>query len=90
MNRDYTRLEERTIEIQRTFARQVITPMKRFARGSSGARNEEEHCRRFRAALDNVFATVLELTRIRDQTDAILTALPTPDAHHGTAPDYVR
>jgi len=83
--------ETRVKEIQRTFARQIIAPMKRFARGSSGARNEEEHCRRFRIVLDNVFALVLELCRIREQTDAILATIPSLSrVQESGTPEYVR
>jgi hypothetical protein len=65
--------------------------MKKFARGSSGARNEEEHCRQFRIALDNVFAIILELCRIREQTNAILATIPTlKRAQEGETPAYVR
>lgn len=61
--------EVKVKEIQNNFVRRVITPMRKFAKGSSGAKNEEEHCRQFRIALDNVFGMILELQKIREQTD---------------------
>jgi gamma-glutamylcysteine synthetase len=67
--------EKRVREIQHTFPRQVIAPMKKIAKGSSGAKNEEEYARRFRSALDTAFGVVLELRKIREKTESAYRAM---------------
>jgi gamma-glutamylcysteine synthetase len=66
---DMLECEKRILEIQRTFPHQIIAPMKKIAKGSSEAKNEEEYARKFRVALDNAFGVALELRKIREKTD---------------------
>lgn len=68
--------EKRVKEIQRGFPQQVIAPMRKIAKGSSGAKNEEEYTRKFRSALDNAFGVALELRKIREKTESAYRAMP--------------
>ena len=64
--------EKRIKEIQRTYIRKVITPMKKIGRGSSGVHTEEEHCRKFRVTLDTTFGVILELQKIRENLETMV------------------
>jgi hypothetical protein len=67
--------EARIKQIQKTYARKIILPMRQIEKGGSGAKHEEEHCRKFRTALDNAFGLMLELRSIRLVLDTFETAI---------------
>jgi hypothetical protein len=81
--------EKRIKEIQRTFLRKTISPLKKLGQGSSSAKTEEEHCRKFRIALDNVFGQILELREIRESLDAITTAVFSMESQRGEPQQYI-
>lgn len=69
---DINPCEARIKKIQRTYFRKIITPMKKFDKVRSES-SEEEHCREYRAALDNTFGLIIELRQIRETIDIIYT-----------------
>jgi hypothetical protein len=66
--------ETRIKQIQKSYSKKIILPMRHLERGGSGAKHEEEHCRKFRIALDNAFGLILELRSIRQVLDTFVLA----------------
>lgn len=82
--------EARIKQIQKTYLRRVILPMRKLERGGSGAIHEEEHCRKFRIALDNAFGLILELREIRLVLDTLIAGISSVGgAQKGEPPKYV-
>lgn len=81
--------EGRIREIQRTFMKKTIAPMKKVGQGGTGAKNEEEHCRKFRIALDNVFGVILELQEIRKSLDAIFATIFSMESQRREPHEYI-
>jgi len=86
--------ETRIKQIQKSYAKKVILPMRQLERGSSGAKHEEEHCRKFRIAIDNAFGLILELRNIRLVLDTFVAAITSlgiaqEAAKEGEAKKYV-
>ena len=74
------RLETRVREIQTTYSRRVISPMKTYSRGRSSSRDEAEHFQKFRFAMEKAECLVLELKNMRTTLESIV---------HGIIGSYV-
>lgn len=82
--------ELRIRKIQKTYMKKVIVPMRKLEKGGSIALNEEEeHCRKFRIALDNVFGVVLEMREIRSILDGITVALFSVQTQKAESQKYI-
>lgn len=93
INAELQPYERRVKDIQKNHVRRVILPMRKIGRGTSGGKNEEEHCRKFQTALSTVFGTMQELIKIRENLTMITVTIECVTTANNNQnqpqPDYV-
>ena len=71
INMELQPYEKRVKQIQKKYMRKVIAPMRKIGRGTSGAKNEEEHCMKFQVTMGNAFCLIRELAKMRENLKMI-------------------
>ena len=71
INSELEPYEKRVKQIQKRYMRKVITPMRKIGRGTSGAKNEAEHCTKFQVTMGTAFSVIRELMKIRENLTMI-------------------
>jgi hypothetical protein len=64
--------------------------MRKIGHGTSGGKNEEEHCRKFQTTLNTAFGTMQELIKIRENLTMItITVESVANADQNRPQEYV-